>query len=565
MRIATITNWAYGITVGLTLASGSAMLMASSADRVERQAVQQRQVFDTLSDEVENDAWALSDLARLYVIKPSPETLTQYQQLQQTDKSIEQRLGGLKDNGASREELALLQDGLRIADELQDEQQAALAHVARGDAPAAIAVLYGTAYETELERMQTQIDRFRQMLEHRAAVAIDQATERSRIWRTLSEIMVGLTALMFLFVLGFILKRRVLYPVVRLSDVVQRLASQDYAVETPHFTQVDEIGDMAQAIRIFRENGLARQRLEQQRDADWAIRELLARMTQRLQGCETIEDVIKVAERFAPNIAPTIPGKLYVLDTDPWQMRCVVQGEPDITCYHLPEAHAGQSLCVPLIAQGEAIGLLTFQNVTASDAPSRAYLELMAEALGLALANQRLRSALLEKALFDSLTGLRNRHHLDEALHSQMALAVHTHTPLSCLMIDIDHFKTINDRYGHEAGDLVIKSVATIVQRAVRDIGMAFRYGGEEFLVLLPGIDEAGAHQCASEIYTQVRNMTLRDGLTEIGQVDVSIGIASYPQHTQSDSLLRAADAALYRAKELGRSRIVSFGRLKTS
>jgi PleD family two-component response regulator len=165
-----------------------------------------------------------------------------------------------------------------------------------------------------------------------------------------------------------------------------------------------------------------------------------------------------------------------------------VQGEPDITCYHLPEEHAGQSLCVPLIAQGEAIGLLTFQNVTASDAPSRAYLELMAEALGLALANQRLRSALLEKALFDSLTGLRNRHHLDEALHSQMALAVHTHTPLSCLMIDIDHFKAINDRYGHEAGDLVIKSVATIVQRAVRDIGMAFRYGGEEFLVLLPAL-----------------------------------------------------------------------------
>ncbi len=178
-----------------------------------------------------------------------------------------------------------------------------------------------------------------------------------------------------------------------------------------------------------------------------------------------------------------------------------VQGEPDITCYHLPETHAGQSLCVPLIARGEAIGLLTFQNVTASDAPSRAYLELMAEALGWRWPIS-VCAAPCWKALFDSLTGLRNRHHLDEALHSQMALAVHTHTPLSCLMIDIDHFKTINDRYGHEAGDLVIKSVATIVQRAVRDIGMAFRYGGEEFLVL-PGIDEAGAHQCASEIYTR--------------------------------------------------------------
>jgi HAMP domain-containing protein len=89
---------------------------------------------------------------------------------------------------------------------------------------------------------------------------------------------------MFLFVLGFILQRRVLYPVVRLSDVVQASASQDYAVEAPQFTQIDEIGDMAQAIRIFRENGLARQRLEQERDADWAIRELLARMTQRLQA-----------------------------------------------------------------------------------------------------------------------------------------------------------------------------------------------------------------------------------------------------------------------------------------
>lgn len=74
-----------------------------------------------------------------------------------------------------------------------------------------------------------------------------------------------------------------------------------------------------------------------------------------------------------------------------------VQGEPDITCYHLPETHLRTAH-----RQGEAIGLLTFQNVTASDAPSRAYLELMAEALGLALANQRLRSALLEKALFDS-------------------------------------------------------------------------------------------------------------------------------------------------------------------
>ena len=242
-----------------------------------------------------------------------------------------------------------------------------------------------------------------------------------------------------------------------------------------------------------------------------------------------------------------------------------VNGEPDIACYHLPQECNEQSLCVPLIAQGEAIGLLSFRNVTSETAPSRAYLELMAEALGLALSNQRLRNALLEKALFDSLTGLRNRHHLEEALHTQMNLAVRNNSPLSCLMIDIDHFKAVNDNYGHEAGDLVIKNVAAIIQRAVRDLGLAFRYGGEEFLVLLSGSDEASAEACATEIYNNVRNMTLRCGLTDIGQVNVSIGIASYPQHAQSDSLLRAADAALYRAKELGRSRIIRFDMLKSA
>jgi diguanylate cyclase (GGDEF)-like protein len=217
---------------------------------------------------------------------------------------------------------------------------------------------------------------------------------------------------------------------------------------------------------------------------------------------------------------------------------------------------------VPLIAQGEAIGLLCFQNITPETAPSRAYLELMAEALGLALANQRLREALLEKALFDPLTGLRNRHHLEDAMRTQMTLAQRNASPLSCLMIDIDHFKSINDRFGHEAGDQVIKSVAAIIQRTVHDRGQAFRYGGEEFLALLTDVDEQAAFACASEIHRAVNALTLRHGLAEIGPVDVSIGIASYPQHAQSENLLRAADVALYRAKELGRSRIVSFGML---
>lgn len=592
MRIATITNWAYGATVCLTIASGIIMLMASGADTAERQAIELRQNFDELTENIETDAWKQSDLARLYVIKKNPQILDEYNASEKKLKSIELKLEKLQDTGASDDELALLHDGLKIIDALQDEQQAALTSAARGEDAQAVALLYGMPYEQELERAQTQIDRFRQILDKRVIASVREATKKSKALRTASEVMVGLTALLFLFVLGFILKRRVLRPVVRLSDVVHRLASQDFAVETPNFNQIDEIGDMAQAIRIFRENGLARQRLEKERDADWAIRELLARMTQRLQGCENFDDVINVAELFAPNIAPGIAGRLYVFDRDPWQMRCVAQwlspaddeatfhpdacwavrrgqshppvnGEPDVACYHLPESQAESALCVPLIAQGEAIGLLSFQNITPENAPARAYLELMAEALGLALANQRLRDALLEKALFDPLTGLRNRHHLEDTLHTQMTQAMRNGESLSCMMIDIDHFKSINDRFGHEAGDQVIKNVATIVQRAAHDGGLAFRYGGEEFLVLLPGAGEAEAHACAQKIYNGVHALSLRYGLTEIGPVDVSIGIASYPEHAQSDNLLRAADVALYRAKELGRSRIVSFGMLE--
>ncbi|MEG2400333.1 MAG: diguanylate cyclase [Citrobacter sp.] len=594
MRIATITNWAYSATVCLTIASGVIMLMASSADNAERQAVEQRYTFDQLTEEVEIDAWSLSDLARLYVVSKDSDALQSYQQKEASLKAVEHRLTKLKDTGATGEELALLHEGLQIVDALQNEQETALASLSRGEQAQAITLLFGKPYEQELERAQDKIDHFRQMLDSRVRNAIEDATQTSRMLRTLSEVMVGLTALLFLFVLGFILKRRVLSPVVRLSDVVHRLASQDYAVETPNFNQIDEIGDMAQAIRIFRENGLVRQRLEKERDADWAIRELLARMTQRLQGCENFADVINVAQLFAPNIAPGVAGRLYILDRDPWQMRCVakwlspqgkadafhpdecwavrrgqshppVHGEPDIACYHLPESCQDHTLCVPLIAQGEAIGLLSFQNLSDDTAPSRAYLELMAEALGLALANQRLRDALLEKALYDPLTGLRNRHHLDDSLRTQMGQAIHNHEPISCLMIDIDHFKDINDRFGHEAGDGVIKGVAAIIQRAVRDSGMAFRYGGEEFLVLLSGMGEEEANYVATDIYNGVHELTLRFGASDISHIDVSIGVASYPQHAQSDNLLRAADVALYRAKELGRSRIVSFGMLEAS
>lgn len=155
MRIATITNWAYGATVCLTIASGIIMLMASGADTAERQAIELRQNFDELTENIETDAWKQSDLARLYVIKKNPQILDEYNASEKKLKSIELKLEKLQDTGASDDELALLHDGLKIIDALQDEQQAALTSATRGEDAQAVALLYGMPYEQELERAQT--------------------------------------------------------------------------------------------------------------------------------------------------------------------------------------------------------------------------------------------------------------------------------------------------------------------------------------------------------------------------------------------------------------------------
>ncbi|EOT1170307.1 diguanylate cyclase [Cronobacter dublinensis] len=592
MRIATITNFAYGATVALTLASGVVLMMASSADKEERAAVRQSAAFDRLTETVEQETYALTELARVYVVDRRAEDLAAWQAKKAQDDNDEAHLARLRDVGASPEELDHLREGMALAHELEDEQQQAVDAVARGENERAMQLLFSVGYERELDKMDFQFAHFRSLLDQRTSAAIQQATDASMRLRTLSEIMVGLTALLFLFVLGFILKRRILRPVVKLSDVVNRLATQDYDVEAPLLQQVDEIGDMAQAIHIFRENGLARQRLEQERDADWAIRRLLSRMTQRLQGSESRHDIIELTRLFAPQIAPGLAGRLYVLDTRDNLMTCVARwldvsgGDAaftpdecwalrrgqmhspgrdlvDIPCKHLSAVAATKAICVPLIAQNETIGLLSFEKINEDREPPYVYLELMAETLALALANQKLRDELIEKAMYDPLTGMRNRYHLEEALHACISQAEASGSPVSCLMIDIDYFKTLNDQYGHDAGDAALKEIARAMRATLSDTAQAFRYGGEEFLVLLPGMAEAQAHALATRMMHQVSGLSLRYNGQEIGPVSVSIGLATWPDHARRENLVKNADIALYLAKEMGRSRIVVANRLK--
>lgn len=589
MRLATITNWAYGATVLLTLSSGATMLMASDALEDERAAVALRHRLDQATGQLGEDVFRLTGQARQYVVDGDPAHLVVYRREAAALEAVEQRIAAIGDAGADQAELDALAGAIRWAETLHDEQEAAIAAYRRGDAASARQIMFGAEYERELDRVSNLLERFHDRLDRRTEAEIAEATGIARLWRTVSEIMLGITGLLFLCVLYFVLRQRILKPVVRLSDVVSRLAAQDYAVEPPDIDQVDEIGDMAQAIRIFRENGIERQRLEQERDADQAMRDMLSRMTQRMQGCDTVDGLAAVVGRFVPEIAPALAGRLYLLDDDRnalveicswrdpvhsraefaptacWALRRGLPHRPagnaiDVPCDHLDAApgESADTVCLPLSAQQEMIGLLYFEAREGSTVDtSDVYFAMLTENIGLALANLRLRDALRDMAMADPLTGLANRRQL-EAVLASLAGAESAANPVSALMLDVDHFKRFNDEFGHEAGDEVLRAVGAALSDATRGGGLAFRYGGEEFVVLMPGLDCDRAANRANEIRSRVAALDVRLDGRALGPVTVSIGVAAAPDHGPVEGLVQTADAALLRAKGAGRDRVVA-------
>jgi two-component system cell cycle response regulator len=162
-------------------------------------------------------------------------------------------------------------------------------------------------------------------------------------------------------------------------------------------------------------------------------------------------------------------------------------------------------------------------------------------------------------SLTDALTGLYTRRFMEPALRNEVAKAQRTKHPLSLLMVDIDHFKSVNDTYGHAAGDKVLAEVATRMRSACRAYDIASRYGGEEFSVILPNIDTAALHTVAQRIVTTVAASPILLVLGGELTVTVSVGMAVYPVDVQQlEDFIPAADEALYVAKRTGRNRVVA-------
>jgi diguanylate cyclase (GGDEF)-like protein len=317
-----------------------------------------------------------------------------------------------------------------------------------------------------------------------------------------------------------------------------------------------------------------------------------------LKSALTPEETLTAVKCYGPQLWPGSTGSIYLLHStgdyldratcwgevertsqalgwqDCWAMRnlrphCIHASGGEILCQHLAQTPATlPSMCVPLIAQGQLMGLFHLQcvknSVNAAQNPLSADTSLalalaMAEDLSLAHANMKLRESLREQSMRDSLTGLFNRRFVDDFLVRELARAERKTRQLSMIALDIDHFKRINDSFGHDAGDTVLQKVGTILQAHVRDSDVASRIGGEEFLLLLAESPLPLATKRAEDIRYAISGMTIKYEDRELGRITASFGAAAYPEHGRTpEALKRAVDKALYDAKHAGRNTVVS-------
>lgn len=226
---------------------------------------------------------------------------------------------------------------------------------------------------------------------------------------------------------------------------------------------------------------------------------------------------------------------------------------------HLDISH-GQNNCnfridYHLELEGQFLGVLSVHNAEVLDEHALGNLESLTPALVFPLRNALKYHAVLHASMHDPLTGVRNRASMSELLERDLQSSRRTGAPLSVMMVDIDHFKMVNDHYGHAGGDAALIAVAQQLKDQLRNVDAVFRYGGEEFLVVLPNTDMPYLLQVAERLRKSVENLAVVHEGQRI-KLTVSFGAAVLQANENQQNLLQRADAALYMAKENGRNRV---------
>lgn len=320
---------------------------------------------------------------------------------------------------------------------------------------------------------------------------------------------------------------------------------------------------------------------------------MLSGLGSYLQACATREEAFDVLLAHTRALFPSESGALYMLTEtasaecviswgdekdilshpvqkqDCWAMRRGVVHETidvraSLRCRHYNGIGAGDQFCIPVMTQNGPIGLLTLhvppaqgdENSVSRGQHNLSLMNGIADRLGPTLSGIELRTRLHEDSIRDPLTKLYNRRFMDESLRRELLRARRSQTPVSLILLDLDNFKLINDEYGHDVGDRVLIMLAHQLNKSVREEDFVYRYGGEEFVMVLPGASLEIARERAEQACVAVRGMRVDTDQGPL-RVTISAGVATYPEHAvDHEQLIVQADKALYAAKELGRDRI---------
>jgi diguanylate cyclase (GGDEF)-like protein len=236
-------------------------------------------------------------------------------------------------------------------------------------------------------------------------------------------------------------------------------------------------------------------------------------------------------------------------------------------CYNFRPGEDGGTrypLCFPILQSGTVGSIMQLVIREADKDRAHAalpYIHAYLRDTAPVLEVRRLMETLKESSLRDPMTGLNNRRFLEECVETLVANVYRKQHPITILMLDLDHFKMVNDTYGHDAGDAVLKALAGVIKQSVRASDIVIRFGGEEFLIVLQETSGPASMQVAEKIRAAVEAMQIRfSGI--VLQKTISIGMADFPADSNTFwQAVKFADVALYRAKESGRNRVVRFSR----